>query len=165
MEKKFDREKLKKLIQGTTPYYENRRKINQTLSIGIGLLGIALSLGATLSGLVTENAKVAAAFGAGAATIQAILFAYPVDRRAGVYRVLAARNKNLWVELEVNQPTETELQNILEEFKTIQLQAAMEEFSSKNLDQPEDNSSNTSSTSVDANSQSTSPTEALPLHS
>ena len=138
MENELNREKLKKLINDTTPYYERRRAINQALSIGVGLLGITLSLGATVAGIITEDARISAALGAGAATTQAILFAYPVDKRAGTYRVLTARNKNLWIELEVNKPTEIELRQILTEFQAIQLQAAMEESSPGNLDEAAD---------------------------
>jgi hypothetical protein len=123
----FDREALKKLISQASPYYEQRRKLNQSLSVGIGLLGISLSLGATISGTITQDAKISAIFGACAATTQAILFAYPVEKRSGIYRILFARNENLRTELEVRQQTEEELQEILEEFKSLRVQAALEE--------------------------------------
>lgn len=123
----IDQEVLKELVCKTSPYYEERRNLNQSLSIRIGLLGIGLSLGATIAGIVTDNAKISAIFGACAATAQAILFAYPVEKKAGVYRVLYTRNENLRIDLEVRQQTEAELQAILEEFKSLRLQAALEE--------------------------------------
>jgi hypothetical protein len=124
----FNQEALKQLITEASPHYERLRKLNQSLSIGIGLLGIALSLGATISGIVLkEDARIAAIFGACAATTQAILFAYPTDKRSRTYRVLVAKNENLRTELEIRQQTEEELQKILAEFKAIRVQAALEE--------------------------------------
>ena len=126
----LNQEALKKLIDEASPYYERRRKWNQSLSIVVGLLGIGLSLGATISGIALPNnpnvAKIAAIFGACATTTQSILFAYPTEKRARTYRVLFAKNENLRTELEVRQQTEEELQKILEEFKSIRVQAALE---------------------------------------
>jgi hypothetical protein len=127
-ENKFNQVELKKLINEASPRYERLRKLNQSLSVGIGLLGIGLSLGATISGIVLkEDARISAIFGACAATTQAILFAYPTEKRSRTYRVLVAKNENLRAELEVRQQTEEELQKILEEFKSIRVQAALEE--------------------------------------
>lgn len=127
-ENTFNQEALKKLIGEASPRYEHLRKLNQSLGVGIGLLGIILSLGATISGIIfKDDAKIAAIFGACAATTQSLLFAYPTERRSRIYRVLVAKNENLQAELEVKQQTEEELQKILEEFKSIRVQAALEE--------------------------------------
>ena len=124
----FNQEALKKLIDEASPQYKQRKKWNQSISIVVGLLGIGLSLGATISGiLVKDDSRIAAIFGACAATTQAILFAYPTEKRSRTYRVLFAKNENLRAELEVRQQTEEELQKILEEFKSIRVQAALEE--------------------------------------
>lgn len=124
----FDQEALKKLITEASPQYDQRKKWNQSISIIVGLLGIGFSLGATVSGiLIKDDSRIAAIFGACAATTQAILFAYPTERRARTYRILGAKNENLKIELEVRQQTEEELQKILEEFKSIRVQAALEE--------------------------------------
>jgi hypothetical protein len=129
---KFDQVMLKELITKASPRYEQLRKLNQSLSVGIGLLGIGLSLGATISGIIiTQDSRIAAIFGACAATTQAILFAYPTERRARTYRVLVAKNENLRADLEVKQQTEEELQKILEEFKSIRVQAALEEATAR----------------------------------
>jgi hypothetical protein len=125
---------LQEKIANLTPYYEGRRKLNQFLGIGIGLLGIGLSLGATITGIVTDNAKIAAIFGACAATTQALLFAYPVDKRAAAYRVIAAKNNNLSIDLEIKKHTEEQLQSLLEEFKAIRLEAAIEETKIGNVE-------------------------------
>lgn len=128
-EPKFDREKLKELIQEASLKYKNLSRLNQFLSLGVGLLGISLSLGATISGVMTQDSRIAAIFGACAATSQAILFAYPVEKRAAIYRILTAKNSNLEDELEIWQQTDAELRRILEEFKSIRLEAALEEAS------------------------------------
>ena len=119
--------KLKKIIDDSTLHYSDKQKLNQFLSIGIGLLGIGLSLGATIAGVATDNARIAAVFGACAATTQGLLFAYPVDKRAAAYRILSARNRNLSIDLEVKEQTDEQLQNLIEEFKAIRLEAAIEE--------------------------------------
>jgi hypothetical protein len=135
----FNQEALKKLINETSPRYERLRKLNQSLSVGIGLLGIGLSLGATISGItLKEDARIAAIFGACAATTQAILFAYPTERRSRTYRILVAKNENLRAELEVRQQTEEELQKILEEFKSIRIQAALEEAVPRKTEETEE---------------------------
>jgi len=135
----FDQEALKKLINEASPHYEKLRKLNQSLSVGLGLLGIGLSLGATISGIIiTQDSRIAAIFGACAATTQAILFAYPTDKRSRTYRVLVAKNENLRAELEVRQQTEEELQKILEEFKSIRVQAALEEAVPRQMENTEE---------------------------
>lgn len=154
----FDREALKKMIQEASPKYKKRKKLNQFLSNGIGLLGILLSLGATISGILNkENATWSAIFGACAATTQAILFAYPVDKRSRVYSLLLARNENLRTELEVRQQTDEELQKILEEFKSIRVEAAREEAV---LKKPEEAQEPSPDSPIEPNSHSR-PVEAV----
>ncbi|MGI0495527.1 hypothetical protein ACN4EG_27435 [Alkalinema pantanalense CENA528] len=133
----IDRDKLYHLIQETSAQYEYLKKLNQSLSTGIGLLGIALSLGATVSGIIIKDARIAAIFGACAATTQAILFAYPTDRRASAYRILSAKNESLRIELEVKQQTSESLEKILCDFQFIKAQAALEETTSKKPDDSE----------------------------
>ncbi len=138
-ENKFNQAELKKLINEASPHYEQLRKLNQSLGVGIGLLGIVLSLGATISGIIfKDDAKIAAIFGACAATTQALLFAYPTERRSRTYRVLVAKNENLRTELEVRQQTEEELQKILDEFKSIRVQAALEEAVPRKTEETEE---------------------------
>ncbi len=130
-EELLDIKQLQKIVERSTTDYEDLRKLNQRLGIGIGLLGIALSLGSTVSGILRPNdARISAIFGAGAAATQAILFAYPVDKRARVYRILTARNKNIAVDLEFNPQSSEQLQKTLQEFKLIRMEAAKEESSS-----------------------------------
>ena len=146
-ENTFDREKLSQSIREASSRYDKLKKLNQSLSIGIGLLGIGLSLGATISGIIfPDKSKTAAIFGACAATTQAILFAYPTDKRSRVYRTLFAKNENLRTELEVRPQTDQELQAILDEFKSIRVQAASEEATpkkSENSQEPETSSEKT----------------------
>jgi anthranilate/para-aminobenzoate synthase component II len=128
-----DLKRLQELVKQSTTDYEELRKLNQWLGIGLGLLGIALSLGGTVSGiLLPKDARISAIFGAGAAATQAILFAYPVDKRARVYRVLTAKNKNIAVDLEFSSQSAEQLQKTLQEFKLIRMEAAKEESSSVN---------------------------------
>lgn len=135
-EKPLDIKRLQEMVEQSTTSYNNLRKLNQKLGIGLGLLGIALSLGATISGiLLIKDARISAIFGACAAATQAILFAYPVDKRAGVYRVLAARNQNIAVNLEFLPQSEEQLQEMVQEFKLIRLDAAKEEASPANLEE------------------------------
>ena len=127
--------KLIQEIGSSTPEYENLKKLNRNLSIRLGLLGIGLSLGATISGIFfIRDARIAATFGACATAVQGILFAYPVDKRAAVYRLAVNKLNNLLSDLEVkNEHTDVEIQALLEEFKAIRLEAALEEGSSGNL--------------------------------
>lgn len=129
-EGRIDQIELKKLIQNETPVYEKKRKLNQSIGIGVSLLGIGLGLGATISGVLRSNdARISAIFGACAATTQAILFAFPVDKRTAVYRILTAKSKNLECELQIQDLSQERLYRILEEFKAISLEAALEEAS------------------------------------
>lgn len=127
--------KLMQQIDSCTPEYEDLKKLNRNLSIRLGLLGIALSLGATISGIFfIRDARIAATFGACATAVQGVLFAYPVDKRAAVYRLAVNKLKNLLSDLEVkNNHTDMEIQTLLEEFKAIRLEAALEEGSGGNL--------------------------------
>lgn len=129
-EGKIDQVTLKKLVQSEIPVYEKKRQLNQFLGLGVGLLGIALGLGATVAGIVkSDDARIAAIFGACAATTQAILFAFPVDKRAAVYRILATKSKNLDLELQIQELPQERLHEILEALKAISLEAALEEAS------------------------------------
>lgn len=131
-----DIEKLQELVEKNTEFYDDHRRLNQALGIGLGLLGIALSLGATISGIVLiKDARVSSIFGACAAATQAILFAYPVDKRANAYRTLSARNQNIAVDLEFDPQAKERVQEILKEVKEIRLDAAREESSSINLEE------------------------------
>jgi hypothetical protein len=125
---------LRELIDEAAPQYENRKRLNQALGISIGLLGISLSLGATISGIWSKDPRIAAAFSACAATTQAILFAYPVEKRAAAYRVIAAKNKNLAVDLELKQLDAEQFDSLVERFKEIRLEAALEEAKSGRLE-------------------------------
>jgi hypothetical protein len=156
-ENTFDREKLEQLILRDSSRYNKLKKLNQSLNIGISLLGIGLSLGATISGILNKDARIAAIFGACAATTQAILFAYPTDKRARAYRSLLARNENLQAELEVRPQTEQELQKILDEFKMIRVQASLEESMFKRSENLEEMPSLNSDESVSEQAEAISP--------
>lgn len=127
--------KLLNHVNTSIPRYEKLKNLNRNLSVRLGVLSIVLSLGATISGIFyIENARIAATFGACATAIQGVLFAYPVDKRARVYRLTVDKLNNLVSDLEVkNNRTDEELQRLLEEFKAIRLEAALEEGSSGNL--------------------------------
>lgn len=113
--------------------FDRLKNLNQWLGISIGLFGILLGFGATVSGLFDE-AKAAAIFGAGASTTQAILFAYPVDKRASAYRTLSAKARNLLIDLELKNNAPEQLQQLIEELKAIQLEAAAEEGKATSLE-------------------------------
>lgn len=125
---------LEKWVQDSVQELDRLKFLNRRLGIGLGLLGILLGLGATVSGLFDE-AKVAAIFGACASTTQAILFAYPVDKRAAAYRILAARTRNLLIDLELRDNAPEQLQQLVEELKTIRLEAAAEEGKAMSLEE------------------------------
>lgn len=130
-ERKIDQGKLHQAIQEASTQFNQLKKLNQYLSTSIGLFGVALRLGATVSGIVAKDARIAAIFGACSATTQAILFAYPTDRRASAYRILFTKNENLRIDLEVRQQTNQSLEKILNEFQFIKAQAALEEATTK----------------------------------
>jgi hypothetical protein len=122
-------DKLKKQIETLIRYCEQRRDLNQRLNIGIGLAGIILGLGATVSGILFDNdARIAAIFGAGSATTQAILFAYPVNKRERIHRVAVAKLQNLLSDLEIKAEIDTEeIAILLAELKDIRLKALLED--------------------------------------
>lgn len=130
-------DKLKQQIEILIRYCEHRRDLNQLLNLGIGLAGILLGLGATVTGIVyPENARIAAIFGAGSATTQAILFAYPVNKRERIHRLAVAKLQNLLSDLEIQSDIDAkEIEVILSEFKDIRLKALLEDTVDSN---PED---------------------------
>jgi hypothetical protein len=129
---KSRQEQLKKLVGDATDEYQSLKNLNQRIGLFLGIGGILLSLGATISG-ITNNSQIAAMLAAGAATTQSLLFAYPVDRRAVFYRGIRAKNKNLYTDLEINTYEDENLDEFLQKFKTIRIEAALEEPQSSNL--------------------------------
>lgn len=128
------KDQLEKHLNSSIHEYDRLKRLNQRLGIGLGLLGILLSLGASVSG-VFGVAKIAAIFGACASTTQAILFAYPLDKRAAAYRVFSTRTKNLSIDLELREDTQHQLHQLLEEFKAVRLEAASEEANAGSLEE------------------------------
>lgn len=121
-------DKLKEQIKFLIQYCERRKELNQRLNIGIGLAGILLGLGATVTGIVTEDARISAIFGAASATTQAILFAYPVNKRERIHRIAVAKLQNLLSDLEVKSDIDVEeVEVLLKDFKEIRLKALLEE--------------------------------------
>lgn len=131
-------DKLKEQIKSLIQYCERRRDLNQRLNIGIGLAGILLGLGATVAGIIhTEDARISAIFGAASATTQAILFAYPVNKRERIHRSAVAKLQNLLSDLEVKSDIDVEeVEVLLEEFKEIRLKALLEEEVNGNPEEP-----------------------------
>lgn len=122
-------EKLKAQISTLIQHCSSKQLLNQYLNIGIGLTGIMLGLGATVAGIVSDNnAKIAAIFGAGSATTQAILFAYPVGKRERIHRLAIAKLENLLTDLEIRSDIDDQaLKKLLEEFKELRLKALLED--------------------------------------
>lgn len=122
-------DKLKKQIEPLIQYCEQRRDLNQRLNIGIGLAGIVLGLGATVTGVVfKDDARIAAIFGAGSATTQAVLFAYPVNKRERIHREAVAKLQNLLTDLDIKTDIDAKaVEMLLEEFKDIRLKALLED--------------------------------------
>lgn len=112
-------------IQAAVAEYRRLKYFNQILGGTLALTGILLGLISTLHG-INDKAKLAAGFAASSATVQAILFAYPLDRRSRFYRRLVADGQNLLLDLNVNQFKEEEKQH-LESVKALRLRAAAEE--------------------------------------
>jgi hypothetical protein len=131
---------VQSLVEEWTAKYEWLKNFNMGLGLSLGISGILLSFGATLAGIVgtAEAAKVAACLAPASATVQSALLAYPVDKRARFYRILAAKNMNLSTDLKFNQYTDQQLKEILEEFKSIQLEAATREPQNDVRKTPED---------------------------
>lgn len=119
-------QELKKMIDQWTVKYEELKNLNRNLGIGLGISAIILSLGATVSGIY-GNAKLASVFGALATTIQSIIFAYPLEKRSGFYRVIAAKNMKLSSKLSLMDYTDEDLKDVLIGFNTLRIQAAIEE--------------------------------------
>lgn len=129
-------EKLRVQINELVQHCKNRQLLNQYLNMGIGLVGILLGLGATVSGIISDNAKVAAIFGAGSATTQGILFAYPVGRRERIHRKAVAKLENLLSDLDIHPDMDTAaLEKLLAEFKEIRLNALLEDETHNELEE------------------------------
>lgn len=92
--------------------FKRLKNLNQSLGISLGLLGISVSLTATVFGIV-QLPRWAAGFAAAGASVQAILFAFPVDKRASFYRVLLAKNRVLDLNLKYNDIDEKEAKDDL----------------------------------------------------
>ncbi len=101
------------------------KNLNQSLGISLGLLGILVSLIATGLG-IAEKPKFAAGFAAAGAAVQAILFAYPVDKRASFYRLLLAKSHALHLDLKFEK-IDARQKEKLEELKNLLITAANEE--------------------------------------
>lgn len=112
-------------IQASVAEYYRLKYFNQFLGGTLAISGILFGLISTLHG-INDKAKLAAGFAAGSATIQAILFAYPLESRTRFYRKLVADGQNLLLDLNVKQFTEEELK-LLESVKSLRSRAAAEE--------------------------------------
>lgn len=112
-------------IQAAIVEYRRLKYFNQILGGTLALTGILPGLVSTLHGINNE-AKLAAGFAAGSATVQAILFAYPLENRSRFYRKLVADGQNLLLDANVKQFTEDELK-LLESVKSLRSRAAAEE--------------------------------------
>jgi hypothetical protein len=133
-------DKLKTQIELLIQYCESRRALNQRLNIGIGLAGILLGLGATVAGILhTEDARIAAIFGAGSATTQAVLFAYPVGKRERIHRIAVAKLQNLLSDLEIRTDSNVdaeEIKTLLAEFKHLRVKALLEDNVNNESEEP-----------------------------
>jgi hypothetical protein len=118
-------QKLSEQVQTAIAEYRRLKYFNQILGGTLALTGISLGLISTLHG-INNNAKLAAGFAAGSATVQAILFAYPLENRSGFYRKLVAEGQNLLLDLSIDQLSEKELK-LLESTKSLRSRAAAEE--------------------------------------
>lgn len=112
-------------IQVAIEEYRRLKYFNQILGGTLALTGILLGLISTLHG-INDKAKLAAGFAAGSATIQAILFAYPLESRSRFYRKLVADGQNLLLDLNAKEFDEEE-QKLLESVKALRSRAAAEE--------------------------------------
>jgi hypothetical protein len=116
---------LSEQVQVSIAEYRRLKYFNQILGSTLALTGILLGLASTLYGL-NNNTKLAAGFAAGSATVQAILFAYPLDSRSKFYRKLVADGQNLLLDLDIDKLSEKELK-LLEGVKSLRSRAAAEE--------------------------------------
>lgn len=112
-------------IQAAVTEYRRLKYFNQILGGTLALTGILLGLLSTLYG-INDRVKTAAGFAAASATVQAILFAYPLESRSKFYRRLVADGQNLLLDLNFNQFREEEQQH-LERVKALRSRAAAEE--------------------------------------
>lgn len=131
-------ENLSDQIQASISEYRRLKYFNQILGGTLALTGIVLGLISTLHG-INDKAKLAAGFAAASATVQAILFAYPLEGRSRFYRKLVAEGQNLLLDLDIKQFSEEELK-LLEQVKSLRSRAAAEEpegIMPKNLEEVE----------------------------
>lgn len=112
-------------IQVSIDEYRRLKLFNQFLGGTLATTGIVFGLISTLYGIHGQP-KAAAGFAASSATIQAILFAYPLESRSKFYRKLTATSQNLLLDLKVKDFGEEE-RKLLETYKFIRLRAAAEE--------------------------------------
>lgn len=117
--------KLSDQIQSAITEYRRLKHFNQILGGTLALTGILLGLISTLYG-INDRVKLAAGFAAASATVQAILFAYPLESRSKFYRKLVADGQNLLLDLNFNQ-FRAEEQKHLESVKALRSRAAAEE--------------------------------------
>lgn len=118
---------LKNILKRQIIDYQKKKRGNQSKGIILGIGGIILSLGATVSGILGRP-EIAAISAAIAASTQATLYSFPVDKRSSRYRLLRIKVSNLIDELEVtDNPTQEQLHNILDELKIIKLEASDED--------------------------------------
>jgi hypothetical protein len=116
---------LSEQLQVAIAQYRRLKNFNQILGGTLALTGIVLGLVSTLHG-INNDAKLAAGFAAGSATVQAILFAYPLEGRSKFYRRLVADGQNLLLDLDISKLSEEELK-LLESIKSLRSRAAAEE--------------------------------------
>ena len=126
-EGQIDANTLQKIITEYRRDYGRKRRINQWMGFVLGLGGILLSLLATIYGIQEQPQQSAIAAACAAAT-QALLFAYPVDKRAGLYRLLKVESSSLEEEIAITpQPTQKQLSEIFESFKLTKLKSVDED--------------------------------------
>jgi hypothetical protein len=116
---------LSKQVQAAIAEYRRLKYFNQILGGTLAITGILLGLISTLHG-INKKPELAAGFAAGSATIQAILFAYPLEGRTKFYRKLVAEGQNLLLDLNFSKFSEEE-QQLLESVKSLRSRAAAEE--------------------------------------
>ncbi|QYO67578.1 hypothetical protein [Leptolyngbya sp. 7M] len=117
--------KLSEQLQAAITEYRRLKYFNQILGSTLALTGILLGLISTLYG-INDRVKLAAGFAAASATVQAILFAYPLESRSKFYRKLVADGQNLLLDLNIDKLPEQELK-LLERVKSLRLRASTEE--------------------------------------
>ena len=124
---KIKSDELQGILQSYSSDYANKKRGNQLKGVILGIGGILLSLGATIFGILGQS-DMSAIFAACAASTQALLFAYPVEKRASLYRLLRIECSSLEEEIKVtDEPTQEQLQYIFDTFQAIKIKAADED--------------------------------------